>query len=656
MNSRAPQPTEDTRSPHSDPESTAHLSENKISKLLAECLEEVRALHPGTFSGLSTPLVQDPEADGPFTTVCKLASGNTAIVYLAVDHRPGAERVVAVKHYRPAFTDGRDFPAQFARTLSLPRGVDHPSVCKLLDYGRTGTSYYTVSEFLPGEPLSNVFTAPALQSPSNRSPRLIAHLIANLAEGLHAVHTLHTVRGSAKPVHGDITTDNLFVLYDGQVRVMNFGTAWIRERSQRRTPSDKSFLSPEQLEASTFDARVDIWALGVVLWELLTGKKLFQCTTNLEAVVEIMARDIAPPSAHSAQVPPELDRITLKALARNPAERYASARELAAALRGCSERSGGAVAASEVAAWLTRLFPNGADRCRRLLERAGTVPAALPRFADSFGSAPPVSYEYAAAADDEETENTTQIYAPKVDENTLRSLEWPLESQRDPTTLRRPRPVARPTWRATFAPFGAAFAIVFLGFFAGHATFSRSRVSASPTLAPAVDLEPRRSAPVAATFALKPTADEPPSVDEVRAAPPPIESTSQPITSAPTTEAVGLVESPHAVLPEGLRPNAPARKPAIAKDSTIAHATPKSAPAASAHGPLATQPSAVYVSTPGGGDVYERGSYLGRAPGEFELSPGWHTLLLKSGDDNRAFTVQVPADSALVVSVPASKP
>jgi len=639
MNSRARQSLADHRSPHFQPENTANLSESKISKLLAECLEEVKALHPGTFAGLSTPLTQDPEADGPFTTVCKLASGNTAIVYLAVDHRPGAaERVVAVKHYRSAFTEGRDFPAQFTRTLSVPRAVDHPCVCKLFDYGKTGTSYYTVTEFLQGEPLSGAFAAPAAQSLGNRSPRLLAAIVANLAEGLHAIHSLRTARGTAKPVHGDITSDNLFVLYDGQVRVTNFGTAWIHERSQKRAPLDKSYLAPEQIEGSTVDARVDIWALGVVLWELLAGKKLFQCTTNLEAVVEILARHIDAPSVYNSLVTLELDRIVLKALARNPDERYGSARELSVALCHYLERSGGSVAPSEVGAWLRRLLPNGADRCRGLLELAGTVPTALPRFADSFGSAPPVSYAYTPTTEDE-LENTTQIYVPKIDESTLRSLEWPLGSRQDPATLRRPRRNPETRWRTTFAPFTAAFVIVFVGFFAGHATFSRARVGASPTGAPAVELERQPSAPIAAAYALKPAENEPASTDEHPKAPPSLERTPAPLAAAPSTQTARSSES---------KPNATVHGTALA--------APKPAPPPTTTSQLAAQPGAVFVTTPGGGDVYERGRYLGRAPREFELSPGWHTLLVKSGSDNRAFTVQVPAGSALVVSVPASKP
>jgi serine/threonine protein kinase len=632
MNSRAPQTSEDGRSLDSNSDSMAQFSENKISKLLAECLEEARCLHPGSLAARAVPLTRDLEVEGPFTTVCKLASGGTATVYLAVDHRAdAAERLVVVKQYSPAFTHSHDFSAQFTRELSLARTVNHPSVCRLFDYGRSSNGYYIATEFLQGEPLESALTAPAFRTVANRSPRLLAHLIAELAEGLHA---LHTIKGAAKPVHGDVTPDNLFVLYDGHVRVANFGTAWIRELSQKREASDKSYLSPEQLEGSAFDARADIWALGVVLWELLAGKKLFHCTTNLEAVVEILSREIPSPFTETSQVTTELTRIVLKCLARDPDDRYRSARELSLELERFLAQSGGPVAQTEVVAWLTRLFPNGADRCLGMLELAAAVPAPLSQFADSFGSAPPVSYAYTPASEDE-VEHTTQIYAPKVDENTLRSLELPLQSRKGPRAPRRLMGDAD-AWHTTFAPFAAAFAIVLLGFFAGHQTFSRTRSASSPAAVPTFEIERKHAPPVAAAAVLAPTVSEPSANPAELGA---TEDTTQPPIDFDADE----VDS---------QPTPNSAKVAPRREGTPARTTPKSAPP-SPSSTLTTQLGDVYVTTPGGGDVYEHGRYLGRAPGGFALTPGWHTLLVKSGDEDRMAGVDVPAGAAVVVTLPA---
>jgi len=134
---------------------------------------------------------------------------------------------------------------------------------------------------------------------------------------------------------------------------------------------------------------------------------------------------------------------------------------------------------------------------------------------------------------------------------------------------------------------------------------------------------------VAATFALKQTVDEPPPIADDGNASEPVHVDFDADEKA--------VRSPP-----------PASKIASHSDGTATRAAPPSTPA--------EQPGAVYVTTPGGGDVYERGRYLGHAPAEFELSPGWHTLLVKSGNEDRAATVHVPAGSAIVVSLPATKP
>lgn len=637
MNNRARPTPADTHPRRPNADTAAQLPDSKISQLLAECLEEAKDLYPSSCSELPVPLTRDLGAHGPFTVVCKLATSSTAIVYLAVDQREiCAERLVAVKQYLPTITQGPEFSARFTRQLSVASMVNHRSVCKLLDYGTTGSSYYTATEFLQGEPLSSVITAPALRDAANRSPRLIAHLIANFADGLHA---LHAIKGAGKPAPGYVTPDNLFVLYDGQVRVTNFGTAWIRDLSPKRSASDESYLSPEQLEGSVHDGRADIWALGVVLWELLTGEKLFQCTTNLEAVVEILARQIPSPAAGNPQVSSELEHIVLKALARDPKERYRSARELSLDLEDFIARSGGPVARTEVVAWLTRLFPNGVDRCLGLLELAATVTKPRARFADSSGSAPPVSYAYTPAAEDN-GEHTTQIGAPQQDEGTLRSLEF----SNPPMTLRGPKANAQRGWRETFAPLAAGFALVLCGFFAGHAAFSRARIGASAS-APAVELEQKRSAsgaaPLAAAFALKQTTDQHPF-------------------AAPSTDSANNTNAaPHVDfdLDEVSSNSSPtATPPAAPKTAGPMQANPKSTLSTSTPKALAAQPGAVFVSTPGGGDVYERGRYLGHAPAQFLLSPGWHTLLVKSGGGDRTATVQVHAGAALAVNVPATKP
>jgi len=588
--------------------------------------------------------------------VCELAAGRTATVYLAIDHRAeGVEKFVAVKRYLPEVTQRADFAELFIHEMRVARAVEHPYLCKVLDYGRAGASYYTAMEFLQGEPLSKVLTASGFLNLNQRSPRLIARLIANLAEGLHAAHSLRTEDGPADAVHQDITPSNLFALYDGNVRVTDFGTAWTRDVTGRKhNPGDMSYLAPEQLERGALDARVDIWALGVVLWELLAGQNLFRCSSEREAAVEITARRIPSPSEHHPQVPAELDRIVLKALARNRSKRYGSAHEFASELEQYLAHSGEPVTPSAVSEWLMQLFPTGVERGRGLIELANTL-TRLPHFPDTDEPLPPNSGAFTPAAQDE-GEHTTHIYTARL-ESTLRSaqglsLEGPVEtvSFKDiPTTIRRPARRPKRPLGTSFVPFAAAFGIVLLGFSLGHSFFSRpagdSGAGSVPALAtqhahqsaaPAVQVSAAIAAPL-------PSAPRPPVVRE------PAPVANEP---AATTAKPALTQDAPA---SAKKPGVASSKLASTEAATKATSTKPAAPVTTAS-TLATQPGAVFVTTPGGGDVYDRGRLLGRAPGEFELSPGWHTLIVKSGADNRTVTVQVPAGAAIMVSVPASKP
>ena len=670
MNSRARHNPAPKNGP--DSEHTAHISQETISRLKAECAPEPASPLPSSLSGLAAPVI-GTQLEEPFAMVCELASGSTATVYLAVDHRAeGVEKFVAVKRYRPEVTQRADFADLFIHEMRLARVVDHPSLCKVLDYGRAGTSYYTAMEFLQGEPLSKVLTASGFLNLTQRSPRLIARLVASLAEGLHAVHSLRTEDGPAEAVHQDVTSNNLFVLYDGNVRVTDFGTAWTRDVAGKKNPANMSYLAPEQLERGALDARVDIWALGVVLWELLAGQKLFRCSSEREAAVEITARRIPPPSEHHPQVPAELDRIVLKALSRNRNKRYSSAHEFATDLEHYLSRTGEPIAPSAVGEWLVQLFPTGIERGRGLIELANTL-TRLPRVAEADEALPPISGQFTPAAQDDGGENTTHIYTARL-ENTLRSaqglsIEGPVEtvSFKDiPTTVRRPKRRGKRSLGASVVPFAAAFAVVLLGFAAGHSVFTRSASSdvksvpapatqlARYAAAPAVQLSAAIAAPLPAPVQAPIAHGAPISAPLAPAAPfaheaaPLAQETAPPPASKPAlahetpTTTKKLANTPS---------NVASKEPAPVK-------TPIAKPAApiTTASTISTQPGAVFVTTPGGGDVYDRGRLLGHAPGEFELSPGWHTLVVKSGADNRTVTVQVPAGAAIMVSVPASKP
>ena len=317
---------------------------------------------------------------GPYHLALEIASGGMATVYLAVHGLEGFQNTVAVKRIHPHLAKDKQFVDMFVDEAHIAARINHPYVCRVFDFGKTGDhSYYIAMEFLRGEPLSRVFealTPERVESP--RHPTIIARVIANLAEGLHAAHTLKDTHGQCLDVvHRDVTPQNLFVLCDGTVRVTDFGIARARVRSHQteagRIKRKLSYMSPEQLNQQPVDCRSDLWSLGVVTWELLTGRRLFRATSEGETVLSVLSRPIPPPSRFAASVPRQLDAIVLRALSRDPALRFSSARELLRALETFLAGASDTVPTMDVADWVEELFPGAAQRSDGLVELAHAV-------------------------------------------------------------------------------------------------------------------------------------------------------------------------------------------------------------------------------------------------------------------------------------------
>jgi serine/threonine protein kinase len=316
---------------------------------------------------------------GPYRLLTELASGGMATVYLGVRQGVfGFEKFVAVKCIHEHLIHNPQFWEMFVDEARIAASVNHPYVCSVFDFGRADSGYYMAMEFLQGEPLSRVLTKAIsdhkfLDEP--RYARLIARVIANLAEGLHAVHSIRDQGGNELGVvHRDVSPQNLFVLFDGTVRVTDLGIAYARKRvhhTPRQAIKGKvSYLAPEVIERSSFDRRADVWSLGVVLWELLTGRRLFRSASEGETLLAVMSRMVQPPSSFNAGVPKQLDEIVLKALERDQTQRYATARDFSRALEQFLSSTRDTVPAMDVAQWLNQAFPQSVGECQKLVEQA----------------------------------------------------------------------------------------------------------------------------------------------------------------------------------------------------------------------------------------------------------------------------------------------
>jgi eukaryotic-like serine/threonine-protein kinase len=323
----------------------------------------------------------------------ELASGGMATVYLGV-HRgaEGFEKLVAVKRPLPRLCKDPDYVDMLADEASVSSDVNHPCIRNVFDLGVAADgSPYLVMEFLVGEPLSTVAQAMAEQPQlvrTTRHHRIVSRIIAGCCQGMHAVHELTNRRVPRNVVHRDLTPDNLFALHDGTVRVTDFGIMRARARRQRETAQTVlkgkvAYMSPEYLGCKPYDRRSDVWALGVVLWELLTGSRLFRRQGEADTLSAVASAPIPRPSTLCSNVDRRLDDIIGKALARNVNQRYQTAHDMAQDLEAYLAHCGGA-GAPDVGAWLRQLLPDSLPNLTALVEAtheltARPSPSALGR-------------------------------------------------------------------------------------------------------------------------------------------------------------------------------------------------------------------------------------------------------------------------------------
>jgi serine/threonine-protein kinase len=380
---------------------------------------------------------------GRYRICMELAAGGMGAVYVALYRgTDGFERVVALKRMHSHLSSQSEFVKMFFDEAQLLARVKHPAVCSLMDLGKIQDSYFLVMEYVTGEPLSEVVHALSkrqrdLSSRAGRLPLLAARIFARLSEGLHAVHETRDERGRPlNIVHRDVTPQNLFVLYDGTVRLMDFGIAH-SEAALHRTEAGivmgkVGYLAPEQLtQHGPADRRWDLWAMGVVLWEVLTGRRLFTGKSLGSAPREIAEMPIPAPSTYNCDVSPALDTVVMRALQRDPKKRYQTARELGLALERVLAEAADSVPAAHVADWLEELFPGRAIEKRGIRAMAQSMGTALssPSVAPRGSSAAPAQYRSIEFLDERSSSGPEPIT----------EIEMPLAISLTPVGNARPR-------------------------------------------------------------------------------------------------------------------------------------------------------------------------------------------------------------------------
>jgi len=277
---------------------------------------------------------------GKYYLLDLMAQGGMAEIHRArLASADGAGRIIVIKRIQNTLGENQDFLQMFQSEIKVTMGFNHPNIVQLYDFGEENQQPYIAMEWVDGRNLRQLVNrCTELKEPF--PVELAAYIAEQAAAGLQYAHNYRD-KISGTPlniVHRDISPQNILVSFEGNVKVIDFGIAKATTNSEATRAGvikgKPSYLSPEQIAGEVLDGRSDLFALGAVLWESLTGKKLFGAESDLAVLklIESASTHVKPPSIHNPAVPKELDEIVLRSLAKQRDKRYANCEDFSRAL------------------------------------------------------------------------------------------------------------------------------------------------------------------------------------------------------------------------------------------------------------------------------------------------------------------------------------
>jgi len=499
---------------------------------------------------------------GKYRLVARLATGGMAEIFLArLQGAAGFEKLVCIKRILPHLARDKQFVAMFLDEARIAARISHPNVCQVFELGELEGSYYIAMEYLEGVPLACFRGRDYVHDMPD--PRLVAGIAIQACEALHHAHQLKNIDGSVmEVVHRDVSPQNLFVTVDGIVKVLDFGIAKIQDATVKTgTGAIKgtyAYMAPEQLRGERVDRRTDVFALGIVMWEILIGRYLFRRDTDFLTFQAITGEPIDDVAALRPDVPAALSDVIRTALSRDRNARFPTARMLGEAIAAAIQPFTGSAISEDIARAFPRELHDQAALIR-VAREGGTLDLDVERGpAVRSGTemlTTPTSQRFAIAEISVAERSAAQVYQPP-----------PVAPLVDP--LDHPRPHGGLRWRPLVI---AAIALGVGG--AGayfYARVSRDPVSQTPVAAPAAG-----SAVVAATLpsdAALPPPVPAPAVDAMPLSPP-LDAAPSPAPS-PAGTAGEPHKTPRSDAPRPRQESRPSGPPGfITIDSTPVYAT-----------------------------------------------------------------------------------
>jgi serine/threonine protein kinase len=332
---------------------------------------------------------------GRYRLIAELAHGGMGDVYLGVAQGPmGFSKLMVIKMLRPALADDEQFLAMFLEEARLAARLNHPNVVQTVEVGNEGKRYFLAMEYLEGQSLQRMRTRIAKDHPFPLGPHL--RMLVEALNGLHYAHELVDIDGNALHiVHRDATPHNIFVTYDGQVKVVDFGIAKAMDSSlETRTGELKgkiAYMPPEQASAQRVDRRADVFAMGVMLWEAAVGRRLWKGLNEIAIMHELITGHIPSAREVEPRVSPELDAICQRALAQNPNDRYATAADFANEIERYLHGIGDRTTSRDIGTMVSQSFEADRRELREIIDqqlrmlRQGSERLSMPKLPTALG-------------------------------------------------------------------------------------------------------------------------------------------------------------------------------------------------------------------------------------------------------------------------------
>ncbi len=398
-----------------------------------------------------------PVIDGKYTLLRKLGAGGMAEVFLAKQLSEGNfEKLVVIKRILPQLASGHsntDFVRMFLDEARLASDLRHPNIVTVIDVGKTNETYYIVMEFLHGQDVRKMQRKNAAwgeQIPLGHC----CQIAIDGAAGLHYAHKKVDLQGQPLSiVHRDVSPQNILVTYEGATKIVDFGIAKAATQTTHTSTGvlkgKYTYMSPEQAQGDVVDARTDQFALGIVLWELLTMRRLFKRETEVLTLEAIIMGNIPKASRFREDLPKSIDDIVMKSLARDKKDRFADCEEMALALEDALAKEGVVHSQSRLAQYMRRLFADALaeEATLGLVNPDGSVSKNFTPFTLPAQGEAAAAFEKAAEPPPPDATTADRKNARSKDDTASKKPETSpkatADSNTEPTVANEPRPKDR---------------------------------------------------------------------------------------------------------------------------------------------------------------------------------------------------------------------